>query len=123
MTEITIPPDQPDASFGTFGSRYFGVYRLPFGRWRQLLGKDKERLYFATSQEATRAAMAKVNSILFRPITADTTKAEDATAKALAADVVAFKQRREREHREMRKIFRGAGKGFVPVEVVKRRGA
>lgn len=120
---IIIPNDQPDASFGAIGSRYYGIYRLPHGRWRQLLGKDKQRLYFASAQEATRAAMAKVNSILFRPVVADRTEAaSDPMAEALAAETVAFREdRRKQLAVERREVFRGLGKGTLTVETKRRR--
>jgi hypothetical protein len=119
MSEIMIPADQPDASFGTLGSRYYGIYRLPHGRWRQLVDGDKQRLYFGSAQEATRAAMAKVNAILFRPVKVDRVEAE-----ALPAFLDTSNWKAERDERlaiERRTVFPGRGKGSVAVETKRRR--
>lgn len=120
MGEITIPNDQPDASFGALGSRYYGIFRLPHGPWRQLLGRNKERLYFASAQEATRAAMAHVNAILFRPIRAEAAAEPDPIAAKLLDEFAAMKQRKAAERREdMRLMRRGDCKR--PVEVITKR--
>ncbi len=124
MAEITIPNDQPDASFGSLGNRYYGIWRLPHGPWKQLLGRNKERLYFATAQEATRAAMAHVNGILFRSIRAQTAPAADPVADALLADFAAFQDRKAEQRREdMKLLRRGDGKEPVVVVTKKRRHA
>lgn len=120
MSEITIPADQPDASFGSLGSRYYGIWRLPHGPWKQLLGRNKERLYFASAQEATRAAMAHVNSILFRPIRAETAAEPDPVADGLLADIAAFHDRKAAERREDLRLMR-RGDGKRPVEVITKK--
>lgn len=129
MGEITIPNDQPDASFGALGSRYYGIFRLPHGPWRQLLGRNKERLYFASAQEATRAAMAHVNGILFRPIRAEAAAPRtDPMEEKLMAEALALKaQRSETLRMERQAVERSfqhrAGRRAVEIITKKARRA
>ncbi|MEF2073510.1 hypothetical protein [Consotaella aegiceratis] len=114
MDTIDIPIDQPDASFGCIGDRYYGIYRRPHGKWRQLLGKNKERLYFDSAQEATRAAMAEVNRQLFGKIRADRMPDEKQVAKVL--DVEGWrKSRANTALQERETLFRGLGKRSIEV--------
>lgn len=113
----------PDASFIAQGSKYHGIFRLPHGRWQTLVGKDKAPIPFDDAISATRAAMARMNRILFPPIVAErATDTVDPAADKLLAEITAFKYRRETERREDRRILRNPGRKSVVVET-RRRGA
>lgn len=125
MGEITIPADQPDASFGALGDRYYGIWRLPHGPWKQLLGRNKERLYFRTAQEASRAAMAHVNAILFRPIRAESAAPDvDPMEAKLRAEVESLKAKRSEtlrlERQSVERSFQHKA-GKRPVEVITKK--
>ena len=109
----------PDASFISLGSTYHGIFRLPHGRWRTLTGTGGKPLVFSDAVSATRAAMAKMNAMLFKPIVAER-MVDDPVAQKLAAELIEFKGRREDDRRRDRKIFRKGGKPAVIVETRRR---
>ena len=119
---------QPQVRSFPWAKGYQAHFMLPGGRWQFVRAKgQKTAEIFPTSEAAKDAAMALVFRFMCPPIVA--TKADgpepanddEMLERAIVAAVGSFKESRERQRIEDRKVLRGLGKGFVTVETKRKR--